>query len=173
MLKPDPAVKQRNWWIVAKPNAGKTRWLNRVFAGKKIYSPRTGPYPFEGYNDAEIVVYDDREGVDFSEFASVLNTWNIVQPVAGQVRYTTRNWKIGQTRSVIVLSNKTIEDTFSTTDKELDSLNHRRMKKRFMQIVNPVLKDEAESDSDDEQEEKKEDNAMYDEELAYAQALQA
>jgi len=146
MYAPDPKIKKRSWWIVAPPNAGKTRWLNRTFAGQRIYSPRTGPYPFEGYLDQDIIVYDDREGVSFAEFASVLNTWDIVQPVAGQVRYNVLNWKLGHTRSVIVLSNKTIEDSM----KEEDWL---RMKKRFVQIVNPVLLLPEEVSSDEEKDE--------------------
>lgn len=133
MLKPDPRNKKRSWWIVAPPNAGKTLWLNRTFAGVSIYSPRTGAYPFEGYMDQDIVVYDDREAVSFAEFASVLNTWEIVMPIAGQVRYRTQDWKVGHTRSVIVLSNRTIEEVMPQDD-------WNRMKKRFVQIVNPRLR---------------------------------
>lgn len=141
---PDPRVKKRSWWIVAPPNAGKTRWLNKTFAGQRIYSPRSGPYPFEGYLNQDIIVYDDRDKVSFSEFASVLNTWDIVQPVAGEVRFTTLNWKLGHTRSIIVLSNHTIEDIMPVED-------HARMKKRFIQIVNPkLIPPEEMSDNEDD-----------------------
>jgi len=150
MEAPNPGVKKRNWWIVAPPNAGKTRWLNRTFAGRSIYSPRPGPYPFEGYRDQDIVVYDDREGVKFEEFADVLNTWDIVHPVAGQVRYTTQDWKLGHTRNIIVLSNKTIEEVMPAEDV-------LRMKKRFMQIVNPILL--LDGEQSDEEEEKEADAA--------------
>lgn len=145
MLAPDPRHKKRNWWIVAPPNAGKTRWLNKTFAGQCIYSPRTGKYPFEGYLDQDIIVYDDRDGVSFAEFASVLNTWDIVQPVAGEVRYNVQNWKLGHTRSIIVLSNKTIEQSMPEDDWQ-------RMKKRFMQIVNPKLLEDHELSSSDDDE---------------------
>lgn len=150
MLKPDAAIKKRSWWVVAPPNAGKTRWLNATFAGQRIYSPRTGPYPFEGYGDQDIIVYDDREGVTFAEFASVLNRWDIVQPIAGQIRYVTKSWKLGHVRSVIVLSNKTIESSMEPED-------HIRMKKRFIQIVNPVLMDPNDA-SEDEQDQAVEDS---------------
>jgi len=152
MLKPDPRIKKRSWWIVARPNAGKTRWVNRQFAGIRCYCPRVGKYPFEGYEDEDIIIYDDREGVTFQEFASVLNTWDIIQPVAGEIRYITKNWKVGHTRSCIVLSNKTIEESIPEED-------HARMKKRFIQIVNPVLLNPEEV-SDDE-EEKQEINEEY------------
>jgi len=131
LCAPDPACKRRSWWIVAPPNAGKTRWINRVFAGRRIWCPRTGKYPFEGYDDQDIIIYDDREGVSFAELASVLNTWDIIQPIAGEIRYVTKNWKIGHTRSVIVLSNHTIEESMP------DDI--QRMRKRFIQIVNPTL----------------------------------
>lgn len=132
MARPDPKLKRRSWWIVAAPNAGKTRWLNFTFAGCRVFSPRVGPYPFEDYLDQDIIVYDDREGVKFEEFAAVLNTWLIVQPIAGQIRYVTKYWKVGHTRSVIVLSNKTIESSVPPEDVD-------RMRKRFIQIVDPVL----------------------------------
>lgn len=144
LAAPDPRCKRRSWWIVAPPNAGKTRWLNRTFAGCAIYSPRTGKYPFEGYADQDIIVYDDRSGVLFEEFASVLNTWDIVQPIAGEVRYVTQNWKLGHTRTVIVLSNKTIEESMEAGDVQ-------RMRKRFIQIVNPVLlRDDERSEAEEE-----------------------
>lgn len=143
MHKPDPAIKKRSWWIVAPPNAGKTRWLNRKFKGQRIYCPRSGKYPFEGYEDQDIVVYDDRQGVKFEEFASVLNTWDIPMPIAGEIRYITQNWKIGHTRSIIVLSNKTLEESMEPDDIQ-------RMRKRFIQIVNPVLKALEDIDSDDD-----------------------
>lgn len=141
LRKPDPAIKKRSWWIVARPNAGKTRWLNSTFAGHAIWKPRVGKYPFEGYAGEEIIVYDDREP-SFEEVSDVLNTWLIQSPVYGEVRFRTQDWPIGATRSIIVLSNKTIEDTYKMLDVE-------RMKKRFIQISHPVLIKEEEQ-SDDE-----------------------
>lgn len=143
MLAPDPKIKKRSWWIIAPPNAGKTRWLNRVFAGVAVYTPRMGKYPFEGYADQDIIIYDDRKSVSFEEFSDVLNTWDMVHPVYGEVRYTQQNWKMGHTRNIIVLSNKTIEQSVPEEDVI-------RMKKRFIQIVNPkLLLPEEESDDDE------------------------
>lgn len=143
MLKPSPIPKKRSWWVVAEPNAGKTRWVNRVFSGQRIFCPRTGKYPFEGYDDEDIIIYDDREGVTFAEFSSVLNTWDIPMPIAGEIRYVTQYWKRGHTRSCIVLSNKTIEESMPPEDVV-------RMKKRFIQIVNPVLAHEDDVSDPDE-----------------------
>lgn len=142
MPKPDPRIKKRSWWIVAAPNAGKTRWVNRCFAGQRIYCPRMGKYPFEGYLDQDIIIYDDRKSVSFEEFSDVLNTWNIVHPVYGEVRFLTQNWKVDHCRAVIVLSNKTIEESMPQED-------WLRMKKRFIQIVNPTLIPPEELSDDD------------------------
>lgn len=144
MDPPDAKRKKRSWWIVAPPNAGKTRWINKTFANARIYVPRMGKYPFEGYGDQDIIIYDDRKGVGFEEFSDVLNTWCFQHPVFGEVRFTTQNWKMNHTRSVIVLSNKTIEQSMAEEDWQ-------RMKKRFIQIVNPVLIPPGE-ESDDEEE---------------------
>jgi len=160
MDRPDPKLKRRNWWIVAPPNAGKTRWLNRMFAGTKVYCPREGKYPFEGYRDQDIVVYDDRAGVRFEEFASVLNTWNIIMPIAGEIRYVTQNWKMGHTRSVIVLSNKTIEESMEEGDWV-------RMKKRFIQIIDPKLMN-AEEEEEEKEDSKEEAYAAFEVSSEYA-----
>jgi len=104
-----------------------------------------GKYPFEGYANEDIIIYDDRENVSFEEFANVANTWDIVMPVFGEVRFNTQDWKVGHTRNIIVLSNKTIEQCMKEEDWQ-------RMKKRFIQIVNPVLKPLEENSSDDEEE---------------------
>lgn len=131
MHEPDPRIKRRSWWIVSPPNSGKSRWINDKFAFQKVYCPRTGPYPFEGYDGESIIIYDDREP-EFAEVSNVLNTWNIIMPVWGQVRYKTQNWPLGQTRNVIVLSNKRIENAYEEADVE-------RMRKRFIQIINAKL----------------------------------
>jgi len=144
MNVPDPKCKKRSWWIVAPPNAGKTRWINKQFARMAIYCPRMGKYPYEGYCDQDIIIYDDRKGVQFEELSDVLNTWEFLHPVYGEVRFTTQNWRMGHTRNVIVLSNKTIEQSFPEED-------WLRVKKRFIQIVNPVLIPLSEKSDDDEE----------------------
>lgn len=134
-------TKKRNWWIVAKPNAGKTRWLNKTFAGTKIWIPSNDGYPFEGYNDAEIIIYDDREDVTFAEFSDILNVWNIVKPVFGKTRYKKQYYTMGAVRSIIVMSNKKIEDVF-------EGVHLNAMKARFMQIINPKLMDKEDENED-------------------------
>nr|WAE42227.1 MAG: replication associated protein [Cressdnaviricota sp.] len=154
MIKPDPANKKRNWWIVAPPNTGKTRWIQNTFAGTKVWTPRLGKYPYEGYDGEEIIIYDDRGKVSFEEYSNVLNTYKVRTPVYGEVRFRTQDWPVNTTRSIIVLSNLKIEDSFQDADSALMDLNIKRMKKRFIQIINPVLINPDEL-SDNEEEEVK------------------
>lgn len=142
MEQPSAALKRRHWWIVAEPNAGKTKWINKTFRGTKIYCPRMGKYPYEGYAGESLIIYDDRSGVSFAEFSDVCNTWDIPHPIYGEVRYVTADWPLSKTRNVIVLSNHTVEESMPAED-------HLRMKKRFIQIVNPKLIEDDEK-SDDE-----------------------
>lgn len=144
MERPDPAIKKRSWWIVAPPSSGKTRWLNKTFKGQRVYTPRMGKYPYEGVFDEEIIIFDDRKNVSFEEFSDVLNVWETPHPVFGEVRFFTQDWPLGAARSCIVLSNYTIEES-------MDSGDHGRMKKRFIQIVNPTLLDPSEVSDDEDQ----------------------
>lgn len=125
MEKPDPAKKQRSWWIVGKPNAGKTYWLNETFAGMKIYALTKTKTPYERYDDEELIVYDDAIP-SFAECANVLNTWRIQMPVFGNVRYTNKLWPLGSTRNMIVLKNHGMDTYYKET---LDA-----MRARFVEI---------------------------------------
>lgn len=158
MQKPDPKEKKRSWWIVSPPNSGKSRWVNETFAGQKVYVTMTGPYPFEQYNDQDIVIYDDKDNISFAEFSSVLNTYQIETPRWGQSRYVPKYWKEGHTRNIIVLSNKTIEEQFEATPIDI-----KRMKSRFIQIKNVQLcTDNEESDSEEEETAAAAEQANYD-----------
>jgi len=133
--------KKRSWWIKAEPNAGKTRWINKTFKGVRIYSPRMGKYPYEGFNNAEIIVYDDRNDVTFQEFSEVINVHDYKKPIYGEVRFKREYWVIGEVRTVIVLSNKVMEEMYEGT--ELSA-----MRTRFIQIVDPKLKSDKEIEKD-------------------------
>lgn len=61
-----------------------------------------------------------------------MSIWDIVCPVFGEVRFRTQDWKVGHTRSVIVLSNRTIQEAMDPGDLD-------RMRARFLQIINPQL----------------------------------
>lgn len=112
--KPDPSVKRRNLWIVSAPDAGKTYWISSALNGLAVYyvTPSKQQYWFESYNDEDIIVCDDVL-IPFSAIANILNTH--LHPgihVAGAVRFTSKFWKYGHTRTMIVLSNQRIQNKY-------------------------------------------------------------
>lgn len=160
MDKPDAANKKRSWWIVSPPNSGKSRWINQTFANRKVFVTKTGDYPFETYSGEELIIYDDRDGTKFEEFSNVLNVYMMETHVYGKARYVNVNWPRaaapakegekaeaddkGAVRSIIVLSNKTIEE-------QCGAENVERMKKRFTQIIGAKLlsaEDQAAADNE-------------------------
>lgn len=107
--KPDPANKKRHYWFVGPPDLGKTYAINETFGGYKVYVRPNNKYPFEAYNDEDIIIYDDIHDIKFTELANVTNTYKIRTPVYGDVRYNNKFWKLNHTRIIIVVSNKAPE----------------------------------------------------------------
>lgn len=116
MFEPKASHKKRSWWICAKPDAGKTYWLNKNLVGQKVYFPRVGRFPFDDYEGEQLICYDDRQSVTFEEYADVLNVWDIRKCVYGETRYICRYWPRGQVRNIIVMANNTIEETIPKDD---------------------------------------------------------
>lgn len=62
--QPDPARKRRHWLIIGPPDAGKSHWLDRQFAGQRIYlvptqSESRAPAPWDDYQGQKLIVWDD------------------------------------------------------------------------------------------------------------------
>lgn len=134
--RPDPSKKNRNLWIVGPPNAGKTWWINHNFGGRRVFLPGV-EFPYEGYDNQDLIVYDDHAPKSFSELANIVNTHNVPMQVAGKHRYTTLNWMMGHTRTIIVLSNKTIQQFYDLrTQKKLvqDDNEREAYMARFTEI---------------------------------------
>lgn len=105
--KPDAAVKQRHYYIWGPPSIGKTYLFQRLLQGKKAFmAPATALYRFEDYGDEDLIIYDDvlpcRE-----ELIEVSNTWLLRRERIGKARYNKRYWKLGHSRTIIILSNFT------------------------------------------------------------------
>lgn len=113
ITKPDPITKQRHWLISAPPSYGKTRWVNCAFGGKRVYCvPTDTEYPFEDYKDEDIIIFDDYM-VNAQNTCKVeawviaaTNTWFVLNQVPGKVRYVTKYWRLGHTRTIIWLCNE-------------------------------------------------------------------
>jgi len=132
---PDAAKKCRSLWLVAKPNAGKTWWLNRTFANQKVYITSNCKYIYEGYDEEQLIVCDDRVP-KFEECANVLNVYSIKAPVYGDVRYCKQHWPINVARSMLVLSNKTMQECYGQSDIVLQA-----MYARFREVIDVQFND--------------------------------
>lgn len=102
--KPDPKNKRRHLWIVGEPSIGKTYAINETFGGKKVFLRSKDKYPYENYNNEDIIIYDDVSDIKFEELSNVTETWKLIASV-GDSRYTKKFWKLNHTRTVIVISN--------------------------------------------------------------------
>jgi len=104
LWQPSVMGKQRHLWICTAPNGNKTRWLNEVFDGYKIYLRQDTNYPYEAIEDEKLVVFDDVQP-KFTELVSVSNQHKVLQHVWGNSRYTQTYWAVGVDLTMVVLSN--------------------------------------------------------------------
>lgn len=101
---PNPAEKKRHLWIVSPPDAGKSYWVERLFANQKVWYVEGGPHRFEWYDGEKILIYDDVVP-PFKEIASACNTYTNPKKVPGRPRYTSFYWG-EDSRIVIILNNR-------------------------------------------------------------------
>lgn len=130
MLKPDAAVKKRNWWIRAPPDFGKTRDFNNLFKGMRAYWIQGNLNErWELYDDEEVIIYDDCK-VDFNELSVVTAAVDFIQMLPSKVRYDNVQFRIGQVRTVVVLTNKTMAHC-GYSDVHLEALDARFIVKDY------------------------------------------
>lgn len=72
----------------------------------------------------------------FSEIVDVLTTHYIHKQLPGRIRYVTKYWQLGQTRSIVVLSNLSIEEKWSG---ESNASRRNALRNRFIEIGNAQL----------------------------------
>lgn len=103
--KPEPSLKKRHLWIWGPPDLGKTYEVSKAVEGMKVYfTGQEVKYRFEGYDDQELIVFDDTK-VTLDELLDCSNTYLHAKERAGGSRYVRTYWKKKQTRTMIVLSN--------------------------------------------------------------------
>lgn len=104
-LQFDPAIRRRHLCIVGGYDAGKSFWAQTTFANTAVHAISKDGYPYEGYNDQSIILYDDIYPT-YQELVSCANSYQIPTPVYGKVRYTKVYWPLGQARIIIILHNE-------------------------------------------------------------------
>jgi len=120
ILKEGAEVRKRHWIILGPPDCGKTWWLNKTFAGKKVFSrPKGVKTPFEAalYHGEELIIYDDVV-MPIAEIIAVTDTYYIRTHVYGSSRYHANFWPLGKARTVIwVLNPSRLPDWAKPGDK--------------------------------------------------------
>lgn len=127
--EPSPESKQRHWWIQAPPGFGKTPAVQDMADGKQVFFRGSTAYPFEDYQEEQLVVYDDVIP-GFEEVISVSNTYKGWNRIFGGCRYNTKYWPIKKTRTIIVLNNRSISEVYY----ELPAQQMEAIKARFIEI---------------------------------------
>lgn len=135
--KPNPATKDRNMWIVGKPNERKTFNMNKTFKGLKVFIRSNDVYPFEDYNDEDIVIYDDYLP-KFTEIADVCNTWEVRKRIYGGCRYHTKYWG-ENSRTVIVLTNTRLKDYCGNDESERKLLPAMKARFKEYRLINDKI----------------------------------
>lgn len=148
--KPDPSVKRRHYWFIGPPDSGKSYYFNSLFACKKLFKPSV-KHPFEDYHDEEIILYDDCYPETFADIANITGTHNHPTRVPGDHRFVTRYWEIGSTRTIIVLSNKSIEEIYNVKQKRLTNNDLDAFRARFIVVKDAIFFKEERDDEEHSQ----------------------
>lgn len=99
-------------------SVGKTAWMCRVFADKRVYLRQgDSKYPFDSFYGERVIVYDDVTP-RMEELLYVSNTYTMRVRVYGPTRYTDRWFEKNSSRILVVLTNKTPEECYFKDEKD-------------------------------------------------------
>lgn len=126
--EPLPAEKKCNYWIHGEATVGKTLWLNDQFGGRGIYMRVKSDYPYDDWdsNLQRIIIFDDVYS-DLNELLYMSNCFRILAPVYGNTRYNKRYMPENKRCTIIILSNRTPEETFWSDETRFNSDQKRRL----------------------------------------------
>jgi len=102
--QPLPAEKKINWLFIGLPDQNKTLAIQSALEGKKAYTRTPSTYPYDDYNDEDVIVFDDHVPA-IEEIINVSNCYKIRTPVWGNTRYSKRYWKMNQRRVMLIICN--------------------------------------------------------------------
>lgn len=105
--KPDASIKKRHWLIVGPPSIGKTRFFEEDLKNVDIYLAGAAcQWRYDGYEDQDIIVYDDIEEFKEAELEEVSNTYSHKKRRFGDKKYSSPYWKPFQARTMIMIMNE-------------------------------------------------------------------
>lgn len=93
------------------PNSGKTRWASDVFANKFVYARADSNNPYDNYAGQRVIIIDDVTP-KVSELLHMSNLYTFPARVYGNTRYFEKYMPLNQRIVLIVLTNRTIEETY-------------------------------------------------------------
>lgn len=109
---PKNTEKKRHLFFVGKPDLGKTKAINDAFEGMKVWvASSENLYRFEGYNDEEVLIWDDVMPTK-GEIIQMAEIYKLKVERIGRCRYYKQYWKIGQCRLIICVNNQKPEFWF-------------------------------------------------------------
>lgn len=104
--KPDGRVKRRHIWLWGPPDIGKSIIVQQALMGTKTFmAGSSDKYRYEGYDDEEIIIYDDIVP-SVEEILQVTQVHLIRKERYGDIRYGRKYWKLFQARTIIILHNE-------------------------------------------------------------------
>lgn len=100
----DMPAKKRHILIYGKTNGRKSGWLYEQFRGKRVFYCRNTKYPFEGYDQEEVVIWNM-----FAPRWQEIEAWTEWIPadthVPGDTRYEPTMMHAGVTRTLVIMLN--------------------------------------------------------------------
>lgn len=138
-------VRKRHWLILGKPDAGKTYWISRTFAGKQVFMRGKGlrsPFETGMYKGEQVVIYDDVIP-SIAEMIAVTEVYYVRTHVYGSSRYTGNYWPLQQARTVIWVLNPSRLPEWAKPGNE----NYDIFKTRFniLEYVNGTWEDKQDT----------------------------
>lgn len=110
----DPAVKKRNLWIWGSPDQYKTHQVDEQVHIYKVYCRGPKPYPYDVFDNEEIIWNDDHEDLNQAEICHMTNTTKVPRQVFGATRNVVRRMPEG--KPLIYLCTTNYEPPWVTED---------------------------------------------------------
>lgn len=109
---PTAANRKRHIWIVARPDWGKTWWLNVTFANQIVFYPINAcDTPFDHYNNENVILFDDYKFEEYHKemLIEISNCYTSQRHVYARTRHYPKFWPTqsnpGGVRLMIVVAN--------------------------------------------------------------------
>lgn len=101
VFKIDMTIKKRHLWIYGAPDQGKTSLIDEAIYKYKVFKRCPKPYCFEGFQDHDIVWYDDQGDITKDELCHMSNRYHVPTTVWGPTR--NRKWYMPNFKNLLLI----------------------------------------------------------------------